>query len=101
MVLENLEPKLVWEIFEEVVAKTPHESKKEGKIYNQHYLKLNKLPINSWDARFGFAVLSNGGLSVVPAKNLIENIGLETKLTKLGLNKEDIDFIVKNITFLL
>ena len=32
MVLENLEPKLVWEIFEEVVAKTPHESKKEGKI---------------------------------------------------------------------
>ncbi|MHA1647974.1 MAG: M20/M25/M40 family metallo-hydrolase, partial [Promethearchaeota archaeon] len=32
MVLENLEPKLVWEIFEEVVSKTPHESKKEGKI---------------------------------------------------------------------
>ena len=50
-------------------------SKKEVKIYNQYYLKLNKLPINSWDARFGFAVLSNGGLSVVPAKNLIENIG--------------------------
>jgi len=50
-------------------------SKEEVKIYNQHYLKLNKLPINSWDARFGFAVLSNGGLSVVPAKNLIENIG--------------------------
>ena len=32
MVLEKLEPKLVWEIFEEVVSKTPHESKKEGKI---------------------------------------------------------------------
>lgn len=50
-------------------------SKKEGRIYNQHYVALNKRPINSWDARFGFAVLSNGGLSVVPAKNLIENIG--------------------------
>ena len=32
MVLENLEPKLVWEIFEEVVSNTPRESKKEGKI---------------------------------------------------------------------
>ncbi|MHA1473923.1 MAG: beta-Ala-His dipeptidase [Promethearchaeota archaeon] len=32
MVLEHLEPKLVWEIFEEVVSKTPHESKKEEKI---------------------------------------------------------------------
>ncbi|MHA1718183.1 MAG: beta-Ala-His dipeptidase [Promethearchaeota archaeon] len=32
MVLETLEPKLVWEIFEEVIAKTPHESKKEEKI---------------------------------------------------------------------
>jgi dipeptidase D len=32
MVLENLEPKLVWEIFEEVFTKTPRESKKEEKI---------------------------------------------------------------------
>ncbi|MHA2025402.1 MAG: beta-Ala-His dipeptidase [Candidatus Thorarchaeota archaeon] len=32
MVFENLEPKLVWEIFEEVFTKTPRESKKEDKI---------------------------------------------------------------------
>ncbi|MFW9812649.1 MAG: beta-Ala-His dipeptidase [Candidatus Thorarchaeota archaeon] len=32
MVFENLEPKLVWEIFEEVFTKTPRESKKEEKI---------------------------------------------------------------------
>ena len=32
MVLENLEPKLVWEIFENVLASTPRESKKEEKI---------------------------------------------------------------------
>jgi len=32
MVLENLEPKLVWQIFEEVFTKTPRESKKEDKI---------------------------------------------------------------------
>lgn len=32
MVFENLEPRLVWEIFEEVFTKTPRESKKEDKI---------------------------------------------------------------------
>ncbi|MFX1602079.1 MAG: beta-Ala-His dipeptidase [Promethearchaeota archaeon] len=32
MVLENLEPKLVWEIFENVFIQTPRESKKEEKI---------------------------------------------------------------------
>ncbi|TFF92356.1 aminoacyl-histidine dipeptidase [Candidatus Thorarchaeota archaeon] len=32
MVLENLEPSLVWEIFEEVFTATPRESKKEDKI---------------------------------------------------------------------
>ncbi|MFX1578278.1 MAG: beta-Ala-His dipeptidase [Promethearchaeota archaeon] len=32
MVFESLEPKLVWEIFENVFTKTPRESKKEDKI---------------------------------------------------------------------
>ncbi|MHA2359074.1 MAG: beta-Ala-His dipeptidase [Candidatus Thorarchaeota archaeon] len=32
MVLEKLEPKIVWEIFEDVFTKTPRESKKEDKI---------------------------------------------------------------------
>lgn len=32
MVLEKLEPQIVWDIFENVVAKTPRPSKKEGKI---------------------------------------------------------------------
>jgi len=32
MVLENLEPKVVWEIFENVFSVTPRESKKEDKI---------------------------------------------------------------------
>jgi dipeptidase D len=32
MVFENLEPKLVWEIFEDVFTKTPRESKKEDRI---------------------------------------------------------------------
>jgi dipeptidase D len=32
MVFENLEPKLAWEIFEDVFTKTPRESKKENRI---------------------------------------------------------------------
>lgn len=32
MVLENLEPKIVWKIFEELIAATPRSSKKEDKI---------------------------------------------------------------------
>ena len=32
MVLESLEPKVVWEIFEYVFSVTPRESKKEDKI---------------------------------------------------------------------
>ncbi len=32
VVLEKLEPKVVWDIFEHVLAATPRESKKEGKI---------------------------------------------------------------------
>ncbi|MFX1493456.1 MAG: beta-Ala-His dipeptidase [Promethearchaeota archaeon] len=35
MVLENLEPKIVWHIFEEIIAKTPRRSKKEDKIRNK------------------------------------------------------------------
>ena len=32
MVLENLEPKIVWDIFENVIANTPRPSKHEEKI---------------------------------------------------------------------
>ena len=32
MVLENLEPKIVWNIFENIIAKTPRPSKHEERI---------------------------------------------------------------------
>lgn len=53
-------------------------SKEEGKLYNNKYTKLyadKKLYTHAWDFQFGFAILKNAGLSIVPAKNLIENIG--------------------------
>ena len=44
-VLSNLEPKLVWEIFEEI-TKVPRPSKKEGKIiaYLEDFAKKHNLP---------------------------------------------------------
>jgi len=53
-------------------------SKEEGKLYNNKYTKLydnKKLHTHAWDFQFGFAILKNAGLCIVPAKNLIENIG--------------------------
>ena len=47
----------------------------EGKMMNQFYSRFVQRPINSWDARWGFTVHSNSGYGIVPAKNLIENIG--------------------------
>jgi len=48
---------------------------KEGKMMNKYFEKFTKKPINSWDARWMFTVLSNSGFGIVPSENLIENIG--------------------------
>lgn len=53
-------------------------SKKEGDLYNNVYKKLyndKKIHTHAWDYQFGFVILKNAGLCIVPAKNLIENIG--------------------------
>lgn len=54
-------------------------SKNESKLYNeklQAWYTDSNLKAHSWDIQFGFSVLSNGGLSIVPAKNLVEHIGI-------------------------
>ncbi|KAF5073304.1 hypothetical protein DSECCO2_192820 [anaerobic digester metagenome] len=51
---------------------------KEGTLYNKKYKKLfadKSLHTHVWDFQFGYAITKNGGLSIVPAKNLIKNIG--------------------------
>jgi hypothetical protein len=44
--------------------------KKIERIYHDDALKSHM-----WDFQFGFAITSNGGLSIVPKKNLVTNIG--------------------------
>ncbi|HRR19649.1 MAG TPA: hypothetical protein P5332_11440 [Ignavibacteriales bacterium] len=64
-------------------------SEREGKLYNQVYERIYKdktLSSHIWDFQFGYSIISNGGLCIVPAKNLIENIGIEGTHSK-GKNK--------------
>lgn len=42
------------------------------KIYHNELLRNH-----IWDFQFGFVISSNGGLSIVPSKNLVTNIGYE------------------------
>lgn len=44
--------------------------KKVDKMYHDKSLKPH-----TWDFQFGFTITSNGGLSIVPRKNLVTNIG--------------------------
>jgi len=46
--------------------------KKIGSIFHDEALKSH-----IWDYQFGFAIISNGGLCIVPKKNLISNIGYQ------------------------
>ncbi len=53
-------------------------SKQESRFFNQKYQKLSldkTLKTHAWDIQFSFSILSNGGLSIIPAKNLAEHIG--------------------------
>jgi len=53
-------------------------SKEEGKFFNNYFYKLlgdKKLATHVWDYQFVFVRHLNGGLSITPSKNLIQNIG--------------------------
>ena len=83
-------------------AKNILSSSREGKFYNKLYHRLyhdKQLHTHVWDFQFGYAVLKNGGLSIVPAKNLIENIGVlgthSSSWSKLNLMKADQNFQIK------
>jgi len=78
-------------------------SKEEGRFYNKLYEKLfidENLAVSTWDFQFTYSILSNGGLSIVPAKNLIENIGLygahSSGYSKYCELKATYDFMIKN-----
>ena len=53
-------------------------TEEQGRFYNQKYTKLyadKKLYTHAWDFQANFSRLKNNGLCIVPAENLIQNIG--------------------------
>lgn len=61
-----------------------------------------------WDAQWVFAMISNGGLSIVPNKNLVSNIGFNKNATHtnkrdsyLSMPTEKIDFPLKHPPFMI
>lgn len=43
----------------------------------QHIIKDKELSSHVWDYQFNYCMKLNGGLAILPAKNLIENVGYE------------------------
>lgn len=55
-----------------------YSDKKQAKYFLKKYYQIysnTQTLSHIWDFQFGFAIISNGGLSIVPAKNLVTNIG--------------------------
>jgi len=55
-------------------------NKKEIKYFDNYYRRImdnSKYNKHVWDSQANFAVKSNRGLSIVPAKNLVKNIGYQ------------------------
>ena len=99
----NMEMKSIPDFIKYGGAENVFYSKKEGKLYNEKYKQFfndKNLYTHAWDFQFGYSILSNGGLCIVPGKNLIENIGLcgthsSGKNEFCGLKAHE-DFIIKN-----
>lgn len=49
--------------------------------YLQHFDKVAYQGFNTWDYQWNFAIWNHGGLSIVPNKNLVENIGFGNDAT--------------------
>jgi hypothetical protein len=68
-----------WEVFKEQGAfLNSYLSIKEGVYFNKLFYKLikeKKLASHAWDYQFILAGQMQGGLSITPSKNLIQNIG--------------------------
>jgi len=56
-------------------AKNVLSTNKEGSFFNKLFQKRMSDKKFNWDFSFRFTILKNGGLCIVPAKNLIENTG--------------------------
>lgn len=60
------------------LLKAAFASKKETDFYNKYFNRVYNDKCyfkNNWDIQFSFTIHSNGGLTIIPRKNLVSNIG--------------------------
>jgi hypothetical protein len=65
-------------IIEQDLYKSAFRTKKEASFFKKRIDKIyhnDELKSHIWDFQFGFSISSNGGLCIVPRKNLVKNIG--------------------------
>jgi len=93
MVLEKLEPKIVWYIFEEIIAKTPRPSKKEEKIREKIKTWLNEqalqkgLEINIFEDSVGNILIkkpATKGMETVPSILLQAHLDMVCETVRSG-----------------
>jgi len=79
------------------------------KYWNDIFGKVSKNEIDTWDYQWTFTILSNSGLSILPNKNLISNIGFGAEATHTfdlesefsELEKEELTTPLVHPTFIL
>jgi hypothetical protein len=87
----------------EAVVQSPAEYALRAALYQ----RLHDEPPDTWDYQWGYTKLSQGMLSVVPCRNLIENIGFGGGGThhgpgsSFGLKRHSMEFPLKHPSFVL
>ncbi len=69
-------------------------NKKQIKYYNKYYRSLSnniELKSHAWGPQAAFSVFMNRGLSIIPSRNLVKNIGIEGVHTKGKLFDHEMD----------
>ena len=83
------------------------QSRAEYTLRAELYQKLYNEPPDTWDYQWGYAKLSQGMLSIVPCRNLIENIGFKDGGThhapggEFELNRLQMQFPLSHPAFVL
>lgn len=78
------------------------DNKEVAKYFYKHKFRLEKKQVDAWDYQYLFSMWLNKGLSIIPNKNLVRNIGFggTASNTKVKTNLLDIPYNTLNeITF--
>lgn len=71
---------------------------KNGKIRETQFLMVKYMKIDTWDYQWSFCRNINSGMSCVPSKNLVENIGFGINSTHTK-NIKKYKFLLNNLDF--